>query len=332
MLTIINHNKDPRFNLALEEYVLKYLNVEEDFILLWQNEPSVIIGRNQNTLEEININYVKEHQIHVVRRISGGGAVYHDFGNLNYTFVTNNIKDNLNNYQKFTKPVIDILKKLGVPAEFAGRNDIIVDGKKFSGNAQSYYKNRMFHHGTLLFNADLDMVSHVLQVSKDKIESKGIKSNRGRVTNLSPYLKQSMTILEFQNLLLKNILETENITPYIYHLTEQDYEKIYQLKKEKYDTWEWNYGKSPICTIQKAKRYLGGKVDFLLNIKDGLIHDVTIFGDFFGKLDIEILQNKLRGIRFLEDEVKKVLEEVALNDFFYNITIEDLLDCLFNSN
>src|SRR5690554_1895283 len=190
MYTIINRSTDPRYNLALEEYVLKYLDTTEDIILLWQNEPSVIIGRNQNTTEEINATYIKEHNIHVVRRISGGGAVYHDFGNLNFTFVTNNLRENLNNYRKFTEPVIQALNELGVPAEFSGRNDIVVEGKKISGNAQSYHKNRMFHHGTILFNANLEMVAKVLQVSADKIASKGIKSNRSRVTNILPYLKE----------------------------------------------------------------------------------------------------------------------------------------------
>ena len=175
MKTIINDSKNPRFNLALEEYVLKYLDSDEDFVLLWQNENSVIIGRNQNTIEEINAAYVKTHDVNVVRRITGGGAVYHDMGNLNFSYVTNTLKDNLNNYRKFTDPVIKALNSLGVPAEFAGRNDIVVEEKKISGNAQSFYKNRMLHHGTILFDADLGMIADVLNVKPDKIASKGIK-------------------------------------------------------------------------------------------------------------------------------------------------------------
>ena len=253
MLTIINEKTDPRYNLALEEYVLKKLPKDNDYILLWQNEPAIIIGRNQNTHEEINSRYVKEHNIHVVRRISGGGAVYHDFGNLNYTFVTNNTKDNLNNFRKFTEPVIKALNSLGVKAEFAGRNDILIDGKKFSGNAQTYYRDRMYHHGTILFDADLDMVAKVLQVKLEKIESKGIKSNRSRVTNILPYLEKPMTIKEFQNYLLTFILGTEDIESKTYHLTEEDYQNIDKLMKEKYATWEWNFGENPDFTYKREE-------------------------------------------------------------------------------
>lgn len=329
MLTIINKSKDPRYNLALEEYVLKYLPIKDDIVLLWQNEPSIIIGRNQNTIEEINASFVKEHNINVVRRISGGGAVYHDFGNLNYTFVTDSSKDNLNNFRKFTKPVIDALQELGVPAEFAGRNDIVVDGKKFSGNAQSFWKGRMFHHGTILFDANLSVVQEALNVQIDKIESKGIKSVRSRVTNILPYFKKKMTVEQFEQHLLKFILGTDDIGSKVYHLTEEDLEKINQLKKEKYDTWEWNYGESPEYTVVKEKRYQGGKVSFQLNIIDGIIKGIRIFGDFFGKLDVKDIEDGLKNKLFKEDVIKEVLSKYALEDYFFNITLDDLIDCLF---
>lgn len=328
MLTIINHKTDPRYNLALEEYVLKNINIDDDFILLWQNEPSIIIGRNQNTIEEINSTYVKEHNIHVVRRISGGGAVYHDFGNLNYTFVTNNLKDNLNNYRKFTKPVINALNELGVPAEFSGRNDIVVEGKKISGNAQSYHKNRMFHHGTILYDANLDMVAKVLNVSIDKIQSKGIKSNRSRVTNILPYLKEKTNIQDFMNVLLKYFLNSEDIDKYTYHLTAEDYQNIDKLVKDKYMTWEWNYGESPQFTVQKSKRYAGGKISFNLNVKDGIINDCKIFGDFLGKRNVEEIEEELRGKKYQEDNLRKTLSQLPIEEFFYNITLDDLIDCL----
>ena len=265
MITIINKKTDPRYNLALEEYVLKNVPTSEDIVMLWQNEPAIIIGRNQNTIEEINVEYVKENNIHVVRRTSGGGAVYHDFGNLNYTFVTNNLKDNLNNYRKFTEPVINALVDLGVPAEFSGRNDIVVEGKKISGNAQSYFKNRMFHHGTILLNANLDDVAKMLQVKADKIESKGIKSIRSRVGNILPYIKGKMNMEEFINYLLVHILKTNTIEDKTYHLTEQDYQAIDKLMREKYMTWEWNYGESPEFSVVKEKRYAGGKLQFYLD-------------------------------------------------------------------
>lgn len=329
MLTIINKKTDPRYNLALEEYVLKNINTDDDIVLLWQNEPAIIIGRNQNTIEEININYVREHNIHVVRRISGGGAVYHDFGNLNYTFVTNNLKDNLNNYRKFTEPVINALVDLGVPAEFAGRNDIVVEGKKISGNAQSYHKNRMYHHGTILFDANLDDVSKMLKVSADKIESKGIKSTRSRVTNILPYIKKDITMEEFINYLLRYMLKTDNFEDKIYHLTDEDYQGIERLMKDKYSTWEWNYGESPDFSLVKERRYVGGKVQFHLDIKDGIISDVKLFGDFLGKLDTNDLETILKGIKYREEDVRLAIVDFPIEEYFYNITLDDLIDCMF---
>ncbi|MDF2698770.1 MAG: lipoate--protein ligase [Haloplasmataceae bacterium] len=329
MLTIINKSTNPRFNLALEEYVLKFLEIDEDFILLWQNGPSVIIGRNQNTIEEVNSSYVNEHNINVVRRISGGGAVYHDLGNLNYTFVTKNLKDNLNNYRKFTEPVIKILNELGVPAEFSGRNDITIEGKKFSGNAQSYFRNKMFHHGTILFNADLEAVSRVLNVKVDKIESKGIKSVRSRVTNVLPYLKEPTTIVAFQEKLLKSILGTDDISSKEYKLTESDLKKINGLKEVKYDGWDWNYGESPKFDLQKSKRYEGGNLDIRLIVEDGIIENIKIFGDFFGKEEVSKLEKLIEDNKFEEQSLRKVLSTIDVGDYFFKITLDDLINCIF---
>ena len=330
MLTIINEKTDPRFNLALEEYVLKNLPNDHDYILLWQHVPSIIIGRNQNTIEEINSKYVEEHNINVIRRISGGGAVYHDAGNLNYSFITNNTRDNLNNFRKFTEPVIKALNSLGVNAEFAGRNDILIDGKKFSGNAQTYYKDRMYHHGTILFDADLDMVAKVLQVKQQKVDSKAIKSNRSRVTNVLPYLKNKMTIKEFQNYLLKFILGTDDIESKTYHLTEDDLKAIRKLEKEKYSTWEWNFGENPDFEIQKEERFAGGIISFNLNVSEGHIKDIKIFGDFFGRIEVSALEEKFIGVKYTKEDVSRLLDTINLEDFFYNITKENILSLLFD--
>jgi len=329
MLTIINHNTSPFFNLALEEYVLKHLKINEDFILLWQNEPSVIIGRNQNTIEEINSAYIKDHHINVARRISGGGAVYHDFGNLNFTFVTSTLKDNLNNYRKFTEPVIEALNELGIPAEFSGRNDITVEGKKISGNAQSFFQNRMFHHGTILFNANLDMIGNVLDVKLDKILSKGIKSIRSRVTNIYPYLKTEMTIDEFRQRLLTFFLKTDDITSKEYKLTSEDLDQINTLMHEKYLTWNWNYGESPDFDLIKSGRYTGGKIDVRLNVVDGNIKECRIYGDYFGTKDIHELEDQLKTKRFEEQSIREVLANLDLDEYLFNITPEDFIQCLF---
>lgn len=328
MLTIINQSTNPYYNLALEEYVLKRINTEEDFILLWQNEPAIIIGRNQNTYAEINYQYVKEHHIHVARRLSGGGAVYHDLGNLNFTFITKNSKDNLNNYRKFALPIIKALNLLGVPAEFHGRNDIVVEGKKISGNAQTFYQNRMLHHGTILFDVDLDMVAKVLNVNIEKLSAKGIKSNRSRVTNIYPYLKQKMTVKEFSSYLLKFFLN-DDYKDKIYQLTPKDLENIEKLKNDKYIKWEWNFGESPQFEIQKAKRFLGGEVQFHFSIDEGIINDCKIYGDFFGKLDVESIEKGLIGVPFREEDVYQKLSEFPVADYFFNITIDDLISCVF---
>jgi lipoate-protein ligase A len=329
MKTIITNSFDPTFNLAVEEYILKYLPLEDDFIFLWQNANSVIIGRNQNTIEEVNDLYVKAHDVKVVRRITGGGAVYHDLGNLNFSFITNTTKDNVNNYRKFTDPVIQALQSYGVPAEFGGRNDILVNGMKISGNAQAFHKHRFLHHGTILFNADLTMLGKILNPKPDKIESKGIKSVRSRVTNILPYFKEVPTMDDFKDRLLKNLLKTDDITPFIYTLTETDLKKITELQTTKFSTWAWNYGESPAFTLERYGRYEGGGVSFRFNIEDGLIKNCKIFGDFLGTKDIGELEQLLIGTSFERNSVLKKLSSIDVESFFLRITLDDVMSCIF---
>ena len=199
---------NPQINLAIEEYVLRNLGEDESYLLFYINEPSIIIGKNQNTIEEINTDYVESKGIKVVRRLSGGGAVYHDFGNLNFSFITKDDGDSFHNFKKFTEPVVQALKKMGINAELSGRNDLMVEGRKISGNAQFSTKGKMFSHGTLLFNSEMDHIVSALKVRKDKIESKGIKSVRSRVANISEFLHEPMTMEQFRMELLKNIFES----------------------------------------------------------------------------------------------------------------------------
>jgi lipoate-protein ligase A len=324
MLNIINNSKDPYFNLALEEYVLK--NIEDDVVIFWKNEKTVVIGRNQNIYEEINYKYIKENKINIVRRLSGGGAVYHDDGNLNFTFITKGAKENINNYKKFTDPVINALQSIGVEAEFSGRNDIVVDGKKISGNAQYYYGDRLLHHGTLLFDTDLDIISKVLNVNMGKLESKGIKSVRSRVTNIYPYLKKSMSIDKFKDILISQILTEDSQN---YELGEEELLRVKELADGKYKKWEWNFGKSPEFKISKKKRYRGGELDIRINVSDGIIYEIKIYGDFLGCRGTEEFEKFLIGKKFEENEIINIIKKIDIKKFFVDISEENIIDCIF---
>ncbi|USK51160.1 lipoate--protein ligase [Bacillus sp. CMF12] len=329
MLFIDNQGiTDPRINLAIEEYALKNLDIEETYLLFYINEPSIIIGKNQNTVEEINTEYVENNGIHVVRRLSGGGAVYHDLGNLNFSFITKDDGESFHNFQKFTEPVVEALQKLGVNAELSGRNDLMAEGRKISGNAQFSTKGRMFSHGTLLFDSEIESVVSALKVKKDKIESKGIKSIRSRVANISEFLDKKITIQEFRTLLLKNIFGDLDEIPE-YKLTNDDWEKIHQLSKERYQNWDWNYGKSPKFDLQHSHRFPVGQIDIRLNVTKGKIEECKIYGDFFGVGDVSEIENKLTGIRYEKSEIENALEEVDIKHYFGNVTKTEFINLIY---
>lgn len=328
MIRVINESKKPQFNLALEEYVLNHLDPSHPYVIIWQNEPAVIIGRNQNTLAEVNMKYVKEHNIHVVRRLSGGGAVYHDLGNLNFTFIVDGDKGVVSNFEFFTRPVIKALRSLGVKAEFSGRNDITIDGKKFSGNAQYWSRNRLLHHGTILFNSDLTVVQEALNVKTDKLQSKGIKSVRSRVTNIYPYLKTPITIEEFKEILLKYMQEEQTGPDII--LTPEQIAEVEKIRDERYARWEWNFGESPECEIMKEQRFAGGKLELHFNIREGRIQHLQIYGDFFGTLPVTALAEKINGRQYREQDVAAALAEVDFSQYFLGISQAEFLECLFS--
>ncbi|MDQ0217590.1 lipoate--protein ligase [Peribacillus cavernae] len=319
---------DAQINLAIEEYALKSLDINETFLLFYINEPSIIIGKNQNTIEEINTDYVDKNGIKVVRRLSGGGAVYHDLENLNFSFITKDDGESFHNFQKFTEPVIKALKKLDINAELSGRNDILAEGKKISGNAQFSTRGRMFSHGTLLFNSEMEHVVSALKVKKDKIESKGIKSIRSRVTNISDFLKEPLTIKQFRMLLLKNIFEDNDEIPE-YVLTSQDWENIHKLSKERYQSWDWNYGKSPKFNLQHSHRFPVGSIDIRLDVTKGVIGNCKIYGDFFGVGDVDDIEEKLKGLRYEKEVIEKALADVDVKHYFGNVTKEEIIELIY---
>ncbi|MEC1261670.1 lipoate--protein ligase [Bacillus swezeyi] len=329
MLFIDNqHITDPRINLAIEEYCLKHLDPEQTYLLFYINQPSIIIGKNQNTIEEINTKYVDENGIIVVRRLSGGGAVYHDLGNLNFSFITKDDGNSFHNFKKFTEPVVEALKRLGVDAELSGRNDLMANGRKISGNAQFSTRGRMFSHGTLLFDSEIEHVVSALKVKKDKIESKGIKSIRSRVANISEFLDQKMTTEEFRNLLLRYIFETEDEIPE-YKLTDEDWKIIHQISKERYQNWDWNYGKSPKFNLQHSKRFTAGSIDIRLEVHKGVIHECKVYGDFFGVGDIGDIEEKLAGVQYERNAIEEALQGVDIQHYFGNIQKEEFLDLVY---
>jgi len=312
---------DPAINLALEEYVLRNAQSEDDFLMFYINAPSIIIGRHQNTLEEINREYVEAHGIHVVRRLSGGGAVYHDLGNLNFSFLTQASPDNFRNFKKFTDPIIQGLAKLGVTAELSGRNDILIDGKKVSGNAQYMAKNRMVSHGTLLFNADLSHVADALNVQASKITSKGIKSVRSRVANISEYLSQPMTVEAFRAHLLEHLFAGSADVP-TYPLTPTDWDAVRRLADERYRSWEWTYGSSPEFNVEKRERFPGGEIDARLNVQQGVIRSVKFYGDFFAEAEPEGLEQLLVGVRYTKTDICQALQDVSIGKHFSGLDLD----------
>ena len=320
---------DPRINLAIEEYILKNMDIEkDDFLLFYINQPSIIIGKNQNTIEEINTDYVEENGILVVRRLSGGGAVYHDLNNLNFSFLTKDDGNSFSNYKKFTQPVVDALAKLGVNSELSGRNDILAEGKKVSGNAQYSTRGRMFSHGTLMFNLDIDAVVNSLKVKQDKIESKGIKSVRSRVANIIDFLPEKITVEQFRMEILKSIFGGEENIQY-YELTEQDWENIHEISKNRYQLWEWNYGKSPRFNIQKTKRFPSGSLDIRLEVNKGVIEEAKIFGDFFGVGDVDEVGELLVGTKYDRAAIAEKLKDIEIPVYFGGITEEDFLHLIY---
>ncbi|MER2127204.1 lipoate--protein ligase [Solibacillus sp.] len=320
---------DPRINLAIEEYVLKNMDIEkDDFLLFYINQPSIIIGKNQNTIEEINTDYVEANDVLVVRRLSGGGAVYHDLNNLNFSFLTKDDGNSFSNYKKFTQPVVDALAKLGVNSELSGRNDILAEGRKVSGNAQYSTRGRMFSHGTLMFDLDIDAVVNSLKVKQDKIESKGIKSVRSRVANIIDFLPEKITVEQFRLEILKSIFGGEENIQY-YELSEQDWENIHEISKNRYQLWEWNYGKSPRFNIQKTKRFPSGGIDIRLEVNKGILEEVTIFGDFFGVGDVSEVESLLVGTKYDRTEIAKSLKDIDIPTYFGGITEEDFLQLIY---
>lgn len=311
---------DPYFNLASEEYLLKH--TDRFYIYLWINEPAVIVGVNQNASAEVNFSFVKENQIKVVRRLTGGGAVYHDLNNICYTVIAP-YKEGENYYRKFTAPVIEYLSSLKIKAEFTGRNDLVVDGKKISGNAQTVYKDRIMHHGTLLFDTDTSVLSSALNPSKLKVESKGIKSVKSRVVNIRSLLKNDMGMDEFKNGLIEHFLKNCERTEF----SAEDKAKIESLVNTKYSDFNWNIGYSPKASNVFEHKFEFGILKLVFDLIDGKIANAFVSGDFFSKKPIEEFTEKLNGTTYNYESLIKAFSGVE--DYIVGATAEAIVKELF---
>ena len=326
---------DIRRNLATEEYLMYNRTFDEPLVLFYYEEPSIIVGRNQNTKEEINQKYIDDNNIVVTRRRSGGGAVYHDLGNLCFSFVLDTKDAKFGDFKTFVSPIVDALHKMGATtAEVSGRNDMLVDGKKFSGSAMFKHDSKIYAHGTLMLDVDLNVVTQALNVPADKIASKGIKSVRSRVTNLKPYLDEEYQLIDvpkFRDTLLKNLFKVDDLTEIKTHevkISEEEEQQIQDIYDTVYNNWDWVYGSSPAFTVQKRQHFNSGTIDARLNVKDGIIENVTFFGDFFGPSDVHEIETQLKGIKYDRASLNTIFAKIDLSQYFLGITKEELLDLL----
>lgn len=329
MIYIETHSTDPTWNLALEEFGLKELVQFERILMFWQNDNAIIIGRYQNAESEINLEAARRLDTKIVRRPSGGGAVYHDLGNLNYTFIYPIDGLNRQEISVYAGPMVRALNQIGVPAEIKGRNDLLLDGKKISGTAQRIQKGRLMHHGTLLYDSDLDSLESVLQVDKAKVASKGIASIRSQVMNIKDYLPdgQFEDIHAFWQALLAAFSEEEPITTF--EPTQEMLAEVEKLQQEKYQSWDWNFGHAPAFEYKNSRRFPNGKLEIRANIKKGLIEDCKISGDFMGMADLDPLEEALKGVRYDPEDVRKELEDLELALYLGGITVDEFVQCLF---
>ncbi|MEZ4508805.1 MAG: lipoate--protein ligase [Eubacteriales bacterium] len=318
---------DAKFNFALEKYAIEELDVGPSYFLFWRTTPTLMIGRYQNTLAQINMPYARANEIDIVRRITGGGTIYTDPNGWQFSFIVRNPGERRIEFSEFTKPILAALHSLGVDAQFSGRNDLTIDGKKFSGNAQYVRHDVVLHHGSLLFDTDLEALVRALNVDDEKIVAKGIQSVRQRVTNIADYLPQKITSLAFRDRMLSFLLADMQT----YTLTERDIRRVIELRAAQFDQWDWNFGKDPEFNATREGRFAGGKLSAHVFVENGQIASIRFYGDFFAKEELEQLQNTLVGCRYEPDAVRQALIDERAPDCFYQITLDELFSCIIDA-
>jgi len=327
MLYFISSSQNPAFNLATEEYLLKHY--EEDVFFLYRNSPSLIIGKHQNALAEINLEKTEKEQILVFRRLSGGGTVFHDEGNLNYCFIKKGEKGKLVNFQKYSQPIIDTLKKLNVNAKFEGKSDLTINGKKFSGNACHVFKNKVMQHGTMLFASDLDRLNQLLKVNPLKFKDRGVRSIRSKVTNISEYISSPLSLDEFTKLIIEEV-KLSFTEAKEFKLSKSDRTEIKDLMSEKYENWDWNYGYSPNYDFEKLTNFPGGSIlQINMKIKKGTIKKIDLDGNCIHLETISTFEKELLELNHEKQSVLKLLNSVNLDLYFKNMSANQLISAFF---
>lgn len=325
IIYIDNTSLDPCFSFALEYYLTtEKIFPDSTVAMLWRTFPTLMVGKYQNTLAEINKSYAEEKEIQIIRRMSGGGTIYTDLGGWQFSFITKNEGKSIG-FEEYTGFMIRTLSRLGVKAEYNGRNDLVIEGKKFSGNAQYIHNGYTVHHGSLLYATDIEEMVKSTSVNEYKIVSKGIQSVRERVTNISDHLAEPMTALDFKKAMVEGFLEKQGA---VYELKPQDIRRCQQLASEKFRSWEHNYGREPQFNLVKIGHFEGGNMEFRLEVKKGRITDAGVFGDFFGSLEPEKIAQALIGCRYKKEDIGQAVEKLGLEETLYKIRIEEIIDCI----
>ena len=322
---MINSN-DVFFNSAVEEYFIKEFN--EPIFMLWKNTPNVMVGRNQNTVSEVNEKFCKENNIDIIRRLSGGGAIYNSLENFEYTLIIDKLSNSNYSFKSIVEPLIDFLKQLGIDAQFTGRNDVLVDGKKISGNAQYHFKDILLQHGTVLYDVDINTLMKCLTPDLMKLTAKGIKSVKSRVTTLKERLPDDYNVDKFMDEFMKFNLNRSNEN-YYKELTEDEKIEVLKLKEDRWDKKEWNFGKNPKYSNKKKRKFTSGLVEINYEIKAGKIFNLKIYGDFFATDDISKLEDKLLNKYFEKEIIIEVLKDIKISNYIDGVNNDEFIELLF---
>jgi lipoate-protein ligase A len=320
---ILNTRTQPAFNLALEEWLLR--NARQDLFMLWRNAPAVIVGRHQNTTAEIDPDFVRLRGIAVVRRITGGGAVFHDLGNVNFSFVSIGHGGGGMDFRRFTAPVLEALRGMGVDCSFDGRNDLVIEGRKFSGNAQHVEGGRVLHHGTLLFDPHLEDLAGALRASPLKFQGKAVKSLSARVTMLKRHLPH-LDAEGFMRLFMERM--TRILSGARRDAEKEEEAAAGELARSKYENWDWNFGVSPAYAFSRRARVAAGTLEVRLDVREGIVRAACIRGDFFALRPIEDLEELLRGCRHERDALLERLRTAELDGYIRGLDAREFADCL----